>query len=644
MDLDYKKIGLICGIEIHQRLSTNHKLFCSCSPDFNPEDQSNHIIERKLRSVPGELGDVDPAALYEYFKDKTYEYHCYNGKTCLVELDEEPPHPLNKEALEISLTIASMLNMYVPNELECMRKTVVDGSNTSGFQRTINVGIGNEKSTIKTSSGPVRIKDLELEEESAGIIDKTASGRMIFRLDRLGIPLIEIGTHADIRNPQQAREVAETLGMICRMTGKVQRGLGTIRQDVNVSIKDGARIEVKGLQDLRMVAKLVENEVLRQVNLLKIKDELKEKGILELKLPIEDYTKIFAKSESKIVKNVIKQKGSIIGIIIPKFSGFMKRIIFEQKTFAKELVDYSKAHGIRGFIHSDEDLEKYKLINEFNQIRSNKKLNNDDLILIMAGKKNEITLALNAVIERLKYCLIGIPEETRQAQNDGTTNYLRPLPGSARMYPETDIPPVIITNAMLKEIEQNLPERPKEKKKRFMETLKLSDTLADQIIRSHSLYSFENFVNKYSNIKPVTIASSIVSIPNEIKKKHKDLDPDNIKDEYFDQILNLINNDKIFPDAILDILIEMLKNPKENAEKIAKNKGLLKESFDVSEIEKIIEEIITEREDFILKQGERSIGSLMGIVMKKLKGKGSGKIINDIVKNKVVDILKRGEK
>ena len=640
MNLDYDKLGLICGIEIHQRLNTKHKLFCSCSPQFNPEDESSHIIERKLRSVPGELGDVDPAALYEYFKDKTYEYHCYNGKTCLVELDEEPPHPLNKEALEISLIIASMLNMYIPNEIECMRKTVVDGSNTSGFQRTMNVGMGNAKSTINTSSGPVRIKDLELEEESAGIIDKTEAGRMIFRLDRLGIPLIEIGTHADIRSPQQAREVAETLGMICRMTGKVQRGLGTIRQDVNVSIKGGARIEVKGLQDLRMIAKLVENEVLRQVNLLKIKDELKKKGITDFNLPIEDYTKNFAKSESKIIKNVMKKKGTILGIIIPKFSGYMKRLVFEGKTFAKELVDYSKAHGVRGFIHSDEDLEKYKLSNEFNQIRTKNKLIDDDLILIMAGKKRDITLALNAVIERLKYCLIGIPEETRQAQNDGTTNYLRPLPGSARMYPETDIPPAIIDELMLRNIRDNLPERPKEKKKRFMDKLKLSGTLADQIIRSHSLYVFEDLVKKYTKIKPVTIASSIVSIPNEIKKKHKNLDPDKIRDEDYDQIFSLLNNDEIFPDAILDILIELLKNPKDNASSIAMKKDFLKQSFDISEIEKIIDDIVNERKDFILKQGERAMGNVMGVVMKKLKGKSSGKIINELVKKKVIDILK----
>ncbi|MHA1784829.1 MAG: Glu-tRNA(Gln) amidotransferase subunit GatE [Candidatus Helarchaeota archaeon] len=640
MTLDYDKLGLICGIEIHQRLNTRQKLFCTCSPNFNPEDKSKFFIERKLRSVPGELGDVDPAAIYEYYKDKVFEYHCYEGKTCLVELDEEPPHPLNLEALEIALTIASMLKMYIPNEIECMRKTVVDGSNTSGFQRTMNVGIGQEQSIINTSYGPVRIKDLELEEESAGILDKKGMHRMIFRLDRLGIPLIEIGTHADIKHPLQAREVAETLGMICRMTGKVQRGLGTIRQDVNVSIKGGARIEVKGLQDLRMVTKLVENEVLRQVNLLKIKDELISKGITKFSLNIEDYTRYFAKSDSKIIKNVLKNKGKILGTIIPKFSGFMKRIIFEKKTFAKELVDYSKAHGVRGFIHSDEKLENYKLTKEFEDIRRKNNLKDEDLILIMAGKKNEIKAALKAVIERINYCLIGIPEETRQAQIDGTTNYLRPLPGSARMYPETDIPPVIITDEYLKKIQENLPELPDEKKRRFVKELKLSDTLADQILRSHFLYTFEEIVRKYRNVKPTLIANTLISVPSEIKKKYKEMDPNKIKDEHYFQTFELINEDKIYPDSILEIILTLLKKPKKNALRVAEEKGFLKASLKEEEIEEIINKVLEDRKDFIMKQGDRAAKSLMGIIMKELKGKGSGKIVSEILQKKIREILK----
>ncbi|NHI92498.1 MAG: Glu-tRNA(Gln) amidotransferase GatDE subunit E [Candidatus Lokiarchaeota archaeon] len=641
MDIDYEKLGLICGIEIHQRLNTKRKLFCSCSPNFNPEDESLRIIERKLRSVPGELGDVDPAAIYEYYKDKLFEYHIFEGKTCLVELDEEPPHPLNQEALEIALTIAVMLNMYIPNEIECMRKTVVDGSNTSGFQRTMNVGIGTDNSIIQTSFGPVRIKDLELEEESAGIIEKKVAGRMIFRLDRLGIPLIEIGTHADIRHPDQAREVAEILGMICRMTGKVQRGLGTIRQDVNISIKGGSRIEVKGLQDLRMVSKLVENEVIRQKNLLKIKSELIENGISEFNLKIDDFTNYFSKSESKIIKPVLKYRGKILGSVIPKFSGYLKRILFEQKTLAKEIVDYSKAYGVKGFIHSDENLENYKLLKEFQAIRENLKLNDDNLILIMAGKEDEIATALNAVIERIKYLLIGIPEETRLAQNDGTTNYLRPLPGSARMYPETDIPPAIITDNFLKKIKENLPELPDEKKNRFVKKSKLSESLADQIIKSHQLYLFEEIIKEFQTIKPTLVANAIITLPNEIKKKYKELDPNKIKDEYFIEIFKLISQDKIFPDNLIDILTEMLKNPTKSAEKIAKEKGILKDSIDLSEIEGLIGKIVMERKEFILQQGEdRASKSLMGLIMKELKGKGSGKIINEILRKKIKEIMK----
>ncbi|MHA1144324.1 MAG: Glu-tRNA(Gln) amidotransferase subunit GatE [Candidatus Helarchaeota archaeon] len=635
-ELNYEEIGLICGIEIHQRLNSKEKLFCACSPKFNPEDESIYTIKRKLRSVPGELGDVDPAALYEYYKDKLFEYHCYKGKTCLVELDEEPPHPVNREALEIALTVATMLNMFIPDEIECMRKTVIDGSNTSGFQRTMNVGIGLPESTMKTSFGPVRVKDLELEEESAGIIDKSSTGIVAYRLDRLGIPLIEIGTHPDIHHPVQAREVAEFLGMTCRMTGNAQRGLGTIRQDVNISIKGGARVEVKGLQDLRMIAKLVENEVIRQVKLLEIRDELNKKGLKELTLEIEDFTPVFQGTNSKIIKTAIKNKGKVLGIVLPKFSGLMKRILYEEKTLAREFVDYSKAHGVRGFIHSDEKLEKYGLVKEFNAIRKKLKLDDADLILIMAGKESTIKEALNSVIERARYCLIGVPEETRMAQIDGTTNYLRPLPGSARMYPETDIPPVKVSKDLLKKIKNNLPELPDDKKKRFMKELKLNDDLAGKIVRSHDLFLFEDLVGKFPKISPTLISNTLLTMPSELKKKHG-VELDKIRDEFYMDIFKLIEDDTIDKDAIPKILLGMIKNPKKSALDIAKQKKLLQ--MDVAEIEKIIKKILDRNKTLIQERGEKAIGALMGEIMKELRGKASGKTINKLLKRLIKEHL-----
>lgn len=262
--MDYKKIGFKCGLEIHNRLATKHKLFCNCPPRLS-EEKPVKKIKRKLRAVAGELGKVDVSALYEYLRNRTFYYHIFTDTTCLVEMDEEPPYSLNQEALEIALQIAKMLKCDIPEEIHIMRKTVIDGSNTAGFQRTAIIGLNG---SLETSQGNVRITNVCLEEESAGIVEKKEN-EILYRLDRLGIPLIEIGTAPDIKNPEHAKEVAEKLGMIIRSTGKSQRGIGVTREDINISIKGGERIEVKGVQNLDLIPKIIENEVLRQIDLVK---------------------------------------------------------------------------------------------------------------------------------------------------------------------------------------------------------------------------------------------------------------------------------------------------------------------------------------------------------------------------------------
>ncbi|MFH1445532.1 MAG: Glu-tRNA(Gln) amidotransferase GatDE subunit E, partial [Nanoarchaeota archaeon] len=136
--LNYKELGLKCGLEIHQQLSS-HKLFCNCDSQMlqQPKDE----IFRKQRAVAGELGDVDAAALHEVLKNKEFHYKIYPEESCLVEADEEPIHDMNRDALEIGLKIALMLNCEIPEEIHVMRKQVIDGSNTSGFQRTAIIGL-----------------------------------------------------------------------------------------------------------------------------------------------------------------------------------------------------------------------------------------------------------------------------------------------------------------------------------------------------------------------------------------------------------------------------------------------------------------------------------------------------------------------
>ena len=266
MDLDYKEIGLKSGLEIHQQLETG-KLFCNC-PSLLRKDEPEFTVKRKLHLIAGQSGEIDVAAVHEATKEKEFTYEGYET-TCLVELDEEPPHKINSSALEVVLQIATALNCKILPITQIMRKTVIDGSNTSGFQRTVLIA---RDGFLETSFGRVRIATICLEEDSARIIDKEKG---IFRLDRLGIPLVEIATEADIKNPEQAKETALKLGEILRKL-KVKRGLGTIRQDVNLSIANGKRVEIKGFQDIRNIERAMELEIVRQTELVKNKKSVAE--------------------------------------------------------------------------------------------------------------------------------------------------------------------------------------------------------------------------------------------------------------------------------------------------------------------------------------------------------------------------------
>jgi len=257
--MDYEKLVFRSGIEIHQQVD-GKKLFCSC-PTINSQKEPDIRVERKLRTTASELGKIDAAAQYEAGKNLKFIYEANSEDCCLVEYDEEPPHAVNPNALRTALTVALLLNARIVDEIRFMRKIVIDGSNTSGFQRTALIATDG---FIETSKGKVLIPTICLEEEAA---QKVEAGKdfIRYRLDRLGIPLIEIGTDASIKDPEHAKEVAAYLGMVLRSVG-VKRGLGTIRQDLNVSIKGHPRVEIKGFQELKSIPRTIENEVKRQVS------------------------------------------------------------------------------------------------------------------------------------------------------------------------------------------------------------------------------------------------------------------------------------------------------------------------------------------------------------------------------------------
>jgi len=467
------------GLEFHQRLATEHKLFCHCLAELTEEKPIASYV-RRLRPVVGELGAIDPAALEEFIKKKTFVYQAFKDHSCLVELDEEPPGPVNRQALDITLEIALLLNCTIVDEIHVMRKTVIDGSNTAGFQRTILIG---KDGYADTKHGRIEITGVYLEEEAAGIVGEKGNEKT-YKLDRLGIPLVEISTGIIQLEPQQIKEAALEIGKLLRITGKVQRGIGSIRQDLNVSVPGGARVEVKGVQDIRMLDKIIYNEVKRQEQLIK------------------------------------------------------------------------------------------------------------------EGKK--------------------VQEETRKVNEDGTTDYMRVLPGSDRMYPETDVPSLVIEDERLAKIKSILPDKPAEVLKKLKEKYRISEQLADKLVISENRELFKEICDSVKiepTIVAITLEETTASIGAALSKK-----------QYL-ELFKAIADGKITREAIPTIMSAWGKEPGETISSLLKKAKL--EAVSEKEVEKEVKELIKKAKGM---DKTRAFNIVMGEAMKKFRGKIDGSTIAAIVR------------
>lgn len=623
------------GLELHQQLDTERKLFCHC-PTLIREREPDGTFIRRLRPTKGELGEVDPAALFEFQRGKRFCYEYYNDSTCLVEIDEEPPHDLCEEAIDTCLIMANFLGSNPINELHPMRKTVIDGSNTTGFQRTVIVALGGN---IVVEGRNIGIQTIAIEEDAARkIADDDKNNVRIYRLDRLGIPLIEIATAPDIQSPIEAQNVALAIGMLLRATGKVKRGQGTIRQDVNVSIKDGAITEIKGLQQLDLLSTVVEYEALRQERLLEIRNELVDRGITPENMAgdIIDVSSIFANSESKVIKGAIRSGGFVYSVKLTGFSGLVGREIQPNRRLGTELSDYAKFWGgVGGIFHSDE-LPKYGITDEdVNRLRITLKLADQDAFVIVAAPEDNCRSALESVVARAREAVIGVPAETRTPLQDGTTSYARPRPGSSRMYPETDVRSVKITNEWLERIEREMPETLEHKEKRFIKEHSLSPELASQIAKSVKLDLYEYIIHEVPKISPTLVAATI---ENTVVSLSRDgIQTDRLTDQHFELLFRAVGSEQLSSDAIPAVLSYLAQNPTSSIENALNATGL--SMVAENEVKEIIKKIVAERIEFVHEQGERAIGGIMGVAMKELRGKADGKTVKDLITLEVKKML-----
>ncbi len=633
--LDYRALGVKVGLEIHQQLDTRHKLFCECPAELT--DDEGDVFLRRLRPTRSELGDVDPAALFEWRRGRVYRYHAPPGHSCLVEADEEPPHPINREALAIALAVAMALGSTIVDEVHVMRKTVIDGSNTSGFQRTAIVALGG---SIEVDGKRIPIETIVVEEDAARKLGE--EGRVVdYKLDRLGIPLIEIATAPVIETPEEAKNVALAIGRLLRLTGKVKRGIGTIRQDLNVSIRGGAKTEIKGVQKLELIPKVVENEVLRQVRLLEIRDEMRRRGVTQELLdslkPV-DLTSLLSGSKSRVIRRVVKAGGKVLGVKLPLMKGLLGREVMPGRRFGGELADYARFWaGVEGIIHSDE-LPGYGITRE-DMERIAEALGASlerDAFVIVASDEERARRALEVVIWRLKLALEGVPEETRAALEDGTTRYMRPRPGSARMYPETDIPPEPVTEDLLEEAKRYVPEPPSKVVEGLVSRYGLSRDLAEAVVDDERYKLIVDLIEKYrGRLEPSYVAGFFVVTLRGLRGEG--VDPDAIPDDKLAEILDLVARGDVAREAAGEIALYIARNPGASVREAVEKLGLKK--LGREEVEKVLDEIVRELRDEIVKRGERAMGLVMGRAMAKLRGRADGRLVAEIARRKIREVL-----
>ncbi|MFQ5920626.1 MAG: Glu-tRNA(Gln) amidotransferase subunit GatE [Nitrososphaerales archaeon] len=630
---DPYSLGLQVGFELHQQLATKSKLFCKCQ-SVEAETYEREFV-RRLRPTQSELGEYDPAALFEFRKGKMIRYLASRGSSCLVEADEEPPHDVNREALETALIISLALKSEIVDEVHVMRKIVIDGSNTTGFQRTMLVA---NRGVIETpSKKTVKVQDISLEEDAAKLISDDAKVRT-YGLDRLGTPLVEVALEPVTGTPEEIMQVALVLGRLMRASKRVARGLGTIRQDVNISISGGGVVEVKGVQKLDQLVKVIDYEMIRQHGLQLIAEKLAERGIESAKTrddsaAASDVTDLFRNSRSKVIRKAIDSEDGVVRALRLKgFAGMLSYEPYPDIRLGKELGELVRFYGLGGVFHSDE-LPAYGITEQ--DVGALRKLlslqDTKDAFVIVAGPAESVEGAVQAIVERVRYALVGVPAETRAATGEGRTVYSRPRPGAARMYPETDIPPIPVTKAMLDSLREKAPRSWDAYVEELAGRYDLNKTLAEKVFDSAHLALFEEVASN-TKVQPTFVASTLTETLVSLERQGLDgtvLDGRMIRDAF-----SRLDRHEIAKESIAPIFEKiMTKEAKDVGEAVAKL-GL--RAISDQELGEIIDQILEENAQLIAERGgDAAMSVLMGKAMGKLRGKVDGQKVNALLKEKI---------
>ncbi|MHA1672169.1 MAG: Glu-tRNA(Gln) amidotransferase subunit GatE [Promethearchaeota archaeon] len=623
---DYKAVGLKCGIEIHQQLASKSKLFCACRNDLQGTREPDFRILRKQRPVLGEEGEFDKGMLSEFLKKGSVIYEGYYDCTCTYELDETPPFACNEECIDIALEISQLLKMNIVRELHVCRKNYVDGSVPGGFQRTME--LGQDGKLLLKSGKEIGIENIFLEEDAARRIE-TKGKTTYFRVDRLGIPLVEITTTPDIHDPEEAREAAYRIGLLLRSTNKVKTVIGSTRQDINISIKGGQRIEIKGVQKLDWIPELIKNEVHRQQILIEIRKLLKKGTITadDVILKPVDLTTIFKNTECRFVKAGIGRKSKFMGLKIPGFKSIFGKEVLPNRRFGTEVAEKVKTiAGLKGLIHSDEDLiKKYQFSEKEIQLTKEKlEIGTEDLFILLLAKGQPLETALDVIIGRCKMAFDGVPEETRQAKDDGTHVFLRELGGEKRLYPDTDTPPIILDEQRIALIGDTLGPYPWDLIAEYSKKYQLERELIEDLVMRGKIPLFDSLISLMPD-NPMLVLRTITDMVKVLHREEKNVD--NLEERHFRELLLGVSGKEIAKEAMEDILRVWTDTPNVTLIKAKEKAGI--GSFDLSTLDAIVEDLIQKNIELVQSKGRGAMGPLMGDLM-KIVGRGAvdGKILS----------------
>jgi glutamyl-tRNA(Gln) amidotransferase subunit E len=556
----------------------------------------------------------------------------------LVEADEEPPQQMSWEALESALIFSLALHSKVVDEIHTMRKIVIDGSNTTGFQRTTLVANGGY---LNVEGRKVDVQSICLEEDAAKLISDSDAVRE-YGLDRLGVPLVEIALAPVSGKPQEIMRIALTLGRLLRASKRVARGLGSIRQDVNISINNGNVVEVKGVQRLDQLIKVIEYEMIRQHGLTLIAQRLRNNNTsteVETGQRIEDITDILKNSSSDVVKKSLADDKNKVAFKAIRSKGFAGMIGFEPYPgirIGKQLRELVRFYGLGGIFHSDELPDYGITIEEVNAVNRRLELvDGQDAFVIIGGPIPSIDFAIDAIIQRLKMVPYGVPAETRAATVDGKTVFSRPRAGAARMYPETDIEPIPISKHTLDMLKNKIPKSWEEIVTTLSNRYNINRKLAEQIYDSQYLEVFEEIANS-TKILPTLIASKLTEDIVSLQRQH--LDTKILSKDIILDIFKRLDTGLIAKESITLIFEKLLKKECKTVNEAIEELGI--KPMKEQELQMIVDKILQENTSIINSKGMASAGLLMGRCMSILRGRADGRTVNLLLNQKLEQLLR----